>query len=314
MSDTRTTLSVPLQSTGCCGDDCCGGSSAAGQQGETAEIVQAVQARYSAIAEDVLSGARASCCAGDCCSDTAGDTISQGLYRVDELEGVPLKAALASLGCGNPTALAELHPGEVVLDLGSGGGIDVLLSARRVGPTGHAYGLDMTDAMLELAQRNAREAGATNVTFLKGDIAAIPLPDNSVDVIISNCVINLAADKTPVLREAFRVLKAGGRFAVSDIVIHGELPPEVAQNDAMRRDLSSWSGCIAGALTDGEYRLGLAGAGFTAIDLEVTRRYSLADVPASLTGWAAGLDDAQKAQVVQQFASTFIRAVKPRDA
>jgi ubiquinone/menaquinone biosynthesis C-methylase UbiE len=231
---------------------------------------------------------------------------------VDQLEGVPLKAALASLGCGNPTALAELHAGEVVLDLGSGGGIDVLLSARRVGPAGHAYGLDMTDAMLELARRNAEEAGATNVTFLKGDIASIPLPDNSVDVIISNCVINLAADKTPVLREAFRVLKPGGRFAVSDIVIHGELPAEVANSDAMRRDLSSWSGCIAGALTDREYREGLAAAGFMGIDLEITRRYSLADVPTSLTGWAASFDDARKAHVVEQFASTFVRAVKPR--
>jgi ubiquinone/menaquinone biosynthesis C-methylase UbiE len=233
------------------------------------------------------------------------------LYEVEELDGVPLKAALASLGCGNPTALAELHPGEVVLDLGSGGGIDVLLSARRVGPAGFAYGLDMTNAMLELAQRNAREAGATNVAFLKGDIAAIPLPDASVDVIISNCVINLAADKTPVLCEAFRVLKPGGRFAVSDIVIHGELPAELLDSGSMRRDLSSWSGCIAGALTDREYRAGLAAAGFIDIELEVTRRYSLADVPPSLTNWAAGLDDALKTQIVERFGSTFVRATKP---
>ena len=230
---------------------------------------------------------------------------------MDELEGVPLKAALASLGCGNPTALAELHPGEIVLDLGSGGGIDVLLSARRVGPTGRAYGLDMTDSMLELARRNAEEAGASNVVFLKGDIGAIPLPDRSVDVIISNCVINLAADKLPVLREAFRVLKPGGRFAVSDIVIHGELPAEIVDTAQLRRDLSSWSSCSAGALTDTEFRAGLTEAGFTDVDLEVTRRYSLADVSPGLIGWAAGLDEALRAQIVQQFASTFVRAVKP---
>jgi arsenite methyltransferase len=313
MSDTQTTLAVPLQSTGCCGDDCCGGATAPARQGQEIDITQAVRTHYGAIATDVLSGARASCCGDDCCG-ASDDSISQDLYQVDELEGVPLKAALASLGCGNPTALAELHAGEVVLDLGSGGGIDVLISARRVGPTGHAYGLDMTDAMLELARRNTDEAGATNVSFLKGDIAAIPLPDASVDVIISNCVINLAADKMPVLKEAFRVLKPGGRFAVSDIVIHGELPANIANSDTLRRDLSSWSGCIAGALTDGEYRAGLATAGFIDIDLEVTRRYSIADVPASLTGWAAGLDDAEKAHVVEQFASTFVRAVKPRNA
>ena len=177
--------------------------------------------------------------------------------------GLPLKAALASLGCGNPTALAELRPGEVVLDLGSGGGIDVLLSARRVGATGFAYGLDMTDAMLELARRNAAEAGAQNVAFLQGEIAAIPLPDASVDVIVSNCVINLAPDKAPVFQEAFRVLKPGGRFAVSDIVMHGGVPVGLADTAQMRRDLSSWAGCIAGALTDAEYRAGLAAAGFT---------------------------------------------------
>ena len=219
---------------------------------ENQTIAEAVRERYGAIASDVLAGEQAGCCGGSsgaaccgstagssCCGTSSGDTISQGLYQVDELEGLPLKAALASLGCGNPTALAELHPGEVVLDLGSGGGIDVLLSARRVGPTGFAYGLDMTDAMLELARKNAAEAGATNVEFLKGDIAAIPLPDNSVDVIISNCVINLAADKEPVLREAFRVLKPGGRFAVSDIVIHGGLPTDLIDTAELRRDISS---------------------------------------------------------------------------
>lgn len=273
-------------------------------------ITQAVQARYGAVAIDVLNGTSASCCASDCCGD-AGDTISQDLYQVDELDGLPLKAALASLGCGNPTALAELHVGEIILDLGSGGGIDVLLSARRVGPAGFAYGLDMTDSMLELARQNATEAGAQNVAFLKGDIAAIPLPDASVDVIISNCVINLASDKAPVLREAFRVLKPGGRFAVSDIVIHGGLPAGVADSAAMRRDLSSWSGCIAGALTDAEYRTGLATAGFAQIDLEITRRYTTADVPATITGWASDLDDTLRTQAIERFASTFVRAVKP---
>jgi ubiquinone/menaquinone biosynthesis C-methylase UbiE len=224
---------------------------------------------------------------------------------------LPLKAALASLGCGNPTALAELHPGEVVLDLGSGGGIDVLLSARRVGPTGFAYGLDMTDAMLELARRNADEAGAENVAFLKGEIAAIPLPDASVDVIISNCVINLAPDKAPVFQEAFRVLKPGGRFAVSDIVIHGGVPAGLLDTAQMRQDLSSWAGCIAGALTDAEYRASLEAAGFTAIELEITRQYTVADIPASATGWAAGLDEASGAELVGRFASTFVRAMKP---
>jgi ubiquinone/menaquinone biosynthesis C-methylase UbiE len=231
---------------------------------------------------------------------------------VDELEGLPLKAALASLGCGNPTALAELQPGEVVLDLGSGGGIDVLLSARRVGPAGYAYGLDMTDTMLELARRNAAEAGADNVEFLKGDIAAIPLPSNSVDVIISNCVINLAVDKAPVLREAFRVLKPGGRFAVSDIVIHGGLPAGLADTTAFRRDVSSWTGCIAGALTDGEYRQHLADAGFRDIDLEVTRRYTLEQLGTPLPAWAGQIGDDRANDLVGRFASTFVRATKPR--
>lgn len=312
MRDTQP-QAILLQSASCCGDECCEGTTAAVQLAAGTDITGAVRSRYGAIATDVLNGARSSCCESTCCDSTAGDTISQGLYQVDDLDGVPLKAALASMGCGNPTALADLHTGETVLDLGSGGGIDVLLSARRVGPTGHAYGLDMTDAMLDLAHRNAAEAGATNVTFLKGDVAAIPLPDASVDVVISNCVINLAVDKTPVLNEAFRVLKPGGRFAVSDIVIHGALPVSLADSDARRRDLSSWSGCIAGALTDEEYRTGLEAAGFTAIEVEVTRRYSLADMPAARTDWTAGLAEADYARVIEQFASTFVRAVKPRD-
>ena len=287
-------------------------------------ITEAVRGRYNEIALSVLADEPSSCCGpssraasccgeatGGCCGSSANDTISDNLYLADELEGLPLKAALASLGCGNPTALAELHPGEVVLDLGSGGGIDVLLSARRVGPTGFAYGLDMADAMLELARRNAAEAGAENVAFLKGDIANIPLPDNSVDVIISNCVINLAADKDPVFREAFRVLKPGGRFAVSDIVIHGGLPAELIDSIALRRDLSSWAGCIAGALTGEEYRVGLAAAGFEQIDLEVTRRYSLADVGSTLSAAVSHMGDELAAEVVGRFASTFVRARKP---
>ena len=291
---------------------------------ENQTIAEAVRERYGAIASDVLAGEQAGCCGGSsgaaccgstagssCCGTSSGDTISQGLYQVDELEGLPLKAALASLGCGNPTALAELHPGEVVLDLGSGGGIDVLLSARRVGPAGFAYGLDMTDAMLELARKNAAEAGATNVEFLKGDIAAIPLPDNSVDVIISNCVINLAADKEPVLREAFRVLKPGGRFAVSDIVIHGGLPADLIDTAELRRDISSWAGCIAGALTDEEYRAGLAAAGLESIDLEVTRRYDAADLGSPLPVWVERLGPDRARDLVRRFASTFVRARKP---
>ncbi|MBV9788225.1 MAG: arsenite methyltransferase [Chloroflexi bacterium] len=278
---------------------------------ENQTITDAVRARYGSIAADVLQGKASSCCGDNCCGDTGDNTISVGLYDTAELDGVPLKAALASLGCGNPTALAELHPGEVVLDLGSGGGIDVLLSARRVGPTGFAYGLDMTDEMLDLARRNVAESGVANVEFLKGDIAAIPLPDNSVDVIISNCVINLAADKAPVLREAFRVLKPGGRFAVSDIVIHGGLPADLVDSAELRRDLSSWAGCIAGALTDAEYRAGLVAVGFANIDLEVTRRYTTNDLPQPLPAWATRLGDDLAAQIVGRFASTFVRATKP---
>lgn len=279
---------------------------------DTQTITEAVKARYGGIATKVLNNHQTSSCCGpsDCCG-ASGDTISQDLYAVDELEGLPLKVALASLGCGNPTALAELHTGEVVLDLGSGGGIDVLLSARRVGPTGFVYGVDMTDAMLKLARRNAEEAGVGNVEFLKGDIARIPLPDNSVDVIISNCVINLAADKTLVLREAFRVLKGGGRFAVSDIVIHGGLPADLVDSAQLRRDLSSWTGCIAGALTDEEFRQGLLNAGFTAVELEVTRRYSPADLPPELFGWAQQLGPNLVNDLLGRFASTFVRARRP---
>jgi ubiquinone/menaquinone biosynthesis C-methylase UbiE len=302
---------------GCCGTTttsagCCG--SAVTTSGDDHAILTAVREHYGTVAIEVLANTAAGCCGSACCGSADGSAITQDLYLADELEGLPLKAALASLGCGNPTALAELRPGEVVLDLGSGGGIDVLLSARRVGPTGFAYGLDMTEAMLELARRNAAEAGAQNVAFLQGEIAAIPLPDASVDVIISNCVINLAPDKAPVFQEAFRVLKPGGRFAVSDIVIHGGLPTGLSDTVQMRRDLSSWAGCIAGALTDADYHAGLAAAGFSMIDLEITRRYTLADIPASASGWATGLDDVTKAQLVERFASTFVRATKPLPA
>lgn len=287
-------------------------------------ITESVRERYGSIASSILNDQPTSgCCtpsaeSATCCDDTSNccgatsidDAITSNLYAVEELDGVPLKAALASLGCGNPTALAELRAGETVLDLGSGGGIDVLLSAKRVGATGFAYGLDMTDSMLELARRNAAEAGVSNVEFLKGDIANIPLPDNSVDVIISNCVINLAADKAPVVHEAFRVLKPNGRFAVSDIVIQGGLPLDADNNQELRRSMSAWAGCIAGALTDDEYRTLLHDAGFTNIDLEVTRRYDLDGVRHLLPDWMLDLDPAVLADAVGRFTSMFVRAQK----
>lgn len=246
------------------------------------------------------------CCGSGCCSATTDDPVTGHLYSDEELAGLPIAAALASRGCGNPTALAELHPGEKVLDLGSGGGIDVLLSARRVGPTGFAYGLDMTDAMLEVAERNRIEAGVENVSFLKGIIENIPLPAESVDVVISNCVINLSADKGQVLREAYRVLTPGGRFAVSDIVIQGQLPQSIQQ------DMEAWAGCIAGALAEDTYRQLLAEAGFTAIDIEVTRRYGLQEVAESGESAAiAALSSAERDQLEGIFVSAFIRAQKP---
>lgn len=246
------------------------------------------------------------CCSSDCCSTGTSDPITSNLYSDTELSDLPIAAALASRGCGNPTALAELHAGEKVLDLGSGGGIDVLLSARRVGPTGFAYGLDMTDAMLELAERNRSEAGVENVKFLKGIIEAIPLPDQSVDVVISNCVINLSADKGQVLREAFRVLTPGGRFAVSDIVVQGHLPATIQQ------DMEAWAGCIAGALEQETYQQVLQEAGFTAIEFEVTRRYSLQEVAESGASAAiASLPQAEQEALEGAFVSAFIRAHKP---
>ena len=260
-----------------------------------------VRAKYAAIATQVSAGNGGSCCAGSSC----GDPISDDLYAADEAALVPEDALTASLGCGNPTALADLAPGEVVLDLGSGGGIDVLLSARRVGPTGFAFGLDMTDEMLELARRNAAAQGATNVEFLKGHIEAIPLPDDTVDVIISNCVINLSGDKGTVLREAFRVLKPGGRFAVSDVVAQGEVPPD------LRRDMDAWIGCIAGALEEGEYRRLLAEAGFGEIGVEVTRVYDPEELSAKARDrWSAAAFERFRASG-GRMVSAFIRARKP---
>jgi SAM-dependent methyltransferase len=266
------------------------------------DIRETVKQKYGQVALRVAGG-EAACC-GDAGSRGGRDPITADLYRADETTGIPAEAVAASLGCGNPTALADLHPGETVLDLGSGGGIDVLLSARRVGPTGKAYGLDMTDEMLALARENQRKAGLTNAEFLRGEIEQIPLPDASVDVIISNCVINLSADKDRVLAEAFRVLKPGGRLAVSDVVVRGEVPP------AIRRSVELWIGCVAGALDEADYRSKLARAGFDAIELQPTRVYRVEDARELLAG--AGLDVAAIAPDVDgKFMSAFIRARKP---
>jgi arsenite methyltransferase len=280
---------APVDDASCCGPSCCSPSAAAEpERGEVSTVAS-------------------SCCEPSCCGTDTIDAkdITSDLYTQMELSEIPVAAALASLGCGNPTALAELHAGERVLDLGSGGGIDVLLSARRVGPTGFAYGLDMTDEMLELAEKNRQEAGIENVKFLKGIIEAIPLPDNSVDVVISNCVINLSADKGQVLREAYRVLAPEGRFAVSDIVVQGELPP------ALRQNMESWAGCVAGALEEETYRSLLHAVGFVDIDVEVTRRYNADEIAATgATGSQAGLSEEQNV-ADGQLVSAFVRARKP---
>ncbi len=290
---------------------------------------EAVRQRYADAALQVLrstGGTRAACCGGDCAAPGAAadasqpraadradgscccDPITGNLYSPDELAALPESAVAASLGCGNPTALADLRPGETVLDLGSGGGIDVLLSARRVGPSGRAYGLDMTDEMLELARKNAATAGVSNVEFLKGEIEHIPLPDSSVDVIISNCVINLSTDKEKVLREAFRVLKPGGRFAVSDVVVDGPVPEEI------RRRVELWVGCIAGALDRADYRDLLTRAGFVDVAIEPTRHYALADAgDAGLDTWLASQDPVERERLNRAFMSAFVRARKPRD-
>ena len=260
------------------------------------QIKETVKAKYGQAALDAQKG-EAACCGPEGCAPCGCDPVSGNLYDPSETSALPEGAVLASLGCGNPTALADLHEGETVLDLGSGGGIDVLLSAKRVGPTGKAYGLDMTDEMLALARANQAKAGATNVEFLKGEIENIPLPAGSVDVIISNCVINLSADKGRVLQEAFRVLKPGGRFAVSDVVCRGAVP------DAVRRSMELWVGCIAGALEEQEYRRLLTAAGFVDVDVEPTRIYQFED---------AGLDvDVLAREISGRVMGAFIRARKP---
>jgi arsenite methyltransferase len=265
-----------------------------------------VKEKYGQAALRVSSGEGNSCCGGSAALDGC-DPITSNLYDVSETGTLPDAAVLASLGCGNPTALAQIKAGETVLDLGSGGGIDVLLSARRAGPTGKAYGLDMTDEMLALARENQRTAGVENVEFLKGEIEHIPLPDNSVDVIISNCVINLSGDKDRVLSEAFRVLKPGGRFAVSDVVTRGEVPAQI------RQDMMLWVGCIAGALEEKEFAAKLAKAGFEAIEVEPTRVYDIEDAREFLSG--KGVDvDAIASEVDGKFRAAFIRAVKPAAA
>jgi SAM-dependent methyltransferase len=275
--------------------------------GETLHDV--IREKYGTAAREARNGGdrtQPSGCCGGSCGAKAADPITSGLYAEEETAGLPAEAVLASLGCGNPTALAELAPGEVVLDLGSGGGIDVLLSARRVGPTGKAYGLDMTDEMLSLARDNQRQAGVTNVEFLKGEIEAIPLPAESVDVVISNCVINLSADKRRALAEAFRVLRPGGRFAVSDVVVRGEMPAEA------KRSLELWIGCVAGALPESEYLDLLASVGFTGIEIEPTRIYRAEDARGFLA--EAGLDPAAMAGLAEidgKVMSAFVRARKP---
>jgi len=258
-------------------------------------ITEHVRERYASAAQRVQAGE--SCCASDCCSD---DPVTGNLYDATQTDGLPENAVLASLGCGNPTALIDLREGQTVLDLGSGGGIDVLLSARRVGPTGFVYGVDMTDEMLALAMENKARAGATNVAFLKGRIEEIPLPANSVDVVISNCVINLAADKSRVLRDAFRVLTPGGRFAVSDVVADGPVP------SGLRSNMEAWVGCLAGALEITEYKRLLSAAGFEDIDVEITRRYTVAEAGLDPATLPAGWEDGDG-----KLASAFVRATKP---
>src|SRR5580700_9997573 len=266
-------------------------------------VKDVVRRKYGEAALRVSAG-KASCCASDAGAVPCCELISSNLYDASEIAALPDRAVAASLGCGNPTALMQLNAGETVLDLGSGGGIDVFLSAKRVGPTGKAYGLDLTDEMLALARENQGKAGVSNVEFLKGEIENIPLPENSVDVIISNCVINLSADKGRVLREAFRVLRPNGRFAVSDVVVRGEVPAEI------RKNIELWVGCVAGAMQEEEYRSKLGAAGFEEIEIEATRVYSLEDARQFLT--AKGIDvDAIAPQVEGRFASAFIRARKP---
>lgn len=283
-------------------------------EGDSTPLQAAVRAKYGARALDVLAradgvqSAPSSCCGGSCCSTTAGcdDAITGNLYTAEQAALVPDAAVQASLGCGNPTALVDLRPGQVVLDLGSGGGIDVILSARRVAPHGKAYGVDMTDDMLALARRNAAESGVANLEFLKGKIEAVPLPDASVDVVISNCVINLSGDKPRVLREAFRVLRPGGRFAVSDVVVEGPVP------DDLRSKVELWVGCIAGALERSEYLTALQAAGFVDVDMTPTRYYNAEEIgDPALTAWLGTLPVAERERLSKAFFSAFVRASKP---
>lgn len=271
---------------------------------EANNITQAVKEKYGEAATRVSSGGVASCGTAPSSTCCGGDPITANLYQPEQTAGIPEQAVLASLGCGNPTALAQLKPGETVLDLGSGGGIDVLLSAKRVSPGGKAYGLDMTDEMLALARENQKKSGVQNVEFLKGEIENIPLPENAVDVIISNCVINLSADKDKVLSEAFRVLRPGGRFAVSDVVVRGDVPAQI------RKNIELWVGCVAGALKDSEYVSKLKAAGFEEVTIEPTRVYKVEDAEQFLN--AQGIDASSiAAEVEGKFMSAFIRAKKP---
>jgi len=300
---------MPDKDTGCCAPGCCDepvATATLSSRSTGSEIRDEVRAKYGAAARRASEGKSAtSGCGTSCCGDEneVWDPITTDLYDAGETAGIPAEALLASLGCGNPTALAALAPGEVVLDLGSGGGIDVLLSARRVGPTGKAYGLDMTDEMLALARANQQRAGLTNVEFLRGEIENIPLPGETVDVIISNCVINLSADKARVLREAHRVLKAGGRFAVSDVVLRGHLPEPV------RKSVALWTGCVSGALHEDEYRSLLAAAGFTGVSIEPTRIYEADDIRTLLE--SVGMtDEGLVAATEGRVMSAFVRATK----
>ncbi len=278
----------------------------AGEPASAQNIREVVKERYGQAVKEVIRGAKPCCCGSKAAGMGGTDPITRDLYAAEQTEGLPEEALLASFGCGNPTALAELRPGEIVLDLGAGGGIDVLLSARRVGPTGKAYGLDMTDEMLDLAEKNKTKAGATNVEFLKGAIEDIPLPENAVDVIISNCVINLSADKDKVLREAFRVLKPGGRFAVSDIVLRRELPEDV------RGSLNLWTGCVAGALVESDYVGKLRAAGFHDVTVEATRIYSKDDAAEMASSSCCGSDPTPALAALDgAVMSAFVRARKP---
>jgi SAM-dependent methyltransferase len=317
MANHPTDVSKDLASKACCAPGCCAEDAAPAEANAAAtasaaaaaqEAVRAtVKERYGAAAVAVVAGKASSCCGASTTNDLAWtDPITRGLYDTDQAGAVPAEALLASFGCGNPTALAELRAGETVLDLGSGGGIDVLLSARRVGPTGKAYGLDMTDEMLELAMKNKAKAGATNVEFLRGHIEAIPLPSATVDVILSNCVINLSTDKDKVLAEAFRVLRPGGRLAVSDIVLRRELP------ESVRASMELWTGCVAGALLETEYVAKLRAAGFTDVSIEPTRVYTKDDAAEMVASACCGAEaESALASLDGAVMSGFIRATKP---